>query len=199
MIDPVRFISNFSTGKMSVALADEAVKRGAKVTLILGPSSCKPKNAEIEIVNVVSASEMASQTISRFPKADIAILSAAVSDFTPKERNKSKIKRGKDDLFIELTPTTDIAATLGEIKTKRQLLVGFALETDNEEKSAISKISRKNLDMIVLNSLQDSGAGFGFDTNKITIIDSSNNIDKFELKSKEEVASDIFNKIEGLL
>ncbi len=199
MIDPVRFIGNFSTGKMAIALADEAVVRGAKVTLVLGPSSCTPISAEVKIINVVSASEMASQTISCFPEADITILSAAVSDFAPKKSSKSKIKSGKNNLFIEFVPTTDIAATLGKIKTERQLVVGFALETDNEEENAISKISGKNLDMIVLNSLQDSGAGFGFDTNKITIIDSSNNIDKFELKSKGEVASDIFNKIEGLL
>jgi phosphopantothenoylcysteine decarboxylase/phosphopantothenate--cysteine ligase len=194
-IDPVRFISNHSTGKMGIALADAACKIGADVTLVLGPVSLKPESEKINVVNVISAESMANECLSRFKDCDIAILSAAVADYTPRKVSPVKIKKGMGELVIRLKPTTDIASRMGRVKRKGQILVGFALETDNEIENAVRKLKTKNLDMIVLNSLRDEGAGFGHDTNLITIIDRNNNIDKFELKSKEEVASDILKKI----
>ena len=197
-IDPVRFIGNYSSGKMGLALAKEAVSRGAELILILGPVNYKPSIDNVSIIDVVSASEMATETVKYFTRADITILAAAVADYTPVSRSDKKIKRHKDNLTIELKPTVDIAATLGKLKKSNQILVGFALETDNENKNAAAKLKKKNLDLIVLNSLRDKGAGFGHETNLVSIIDRNNNIDKFELKSKEEVASDIFDKIEDI-
>jgi len=199
-IDPVRFISNNSSGKMGISLADAAARLGAIVTLILGPVSIRPENKEISIINVTSADEMFRATVSAFKESDIAILAAAVADFTPSAVASSKIKREKSDSFtLELMPTKDIAAELGRVKTEKQLVVGFALETDNEIENAKQKLHRKNLDMIVLNSLSEAGAGFGFDTNRITVIDRNNNIDKFELKSKRDVAYDILSRITSLI
>ncbi len=198
-IDPVRFISNFSSGKMGIALADAAAEYGAEVVLILGPVSIAPSDKSISVINVTTAESMASECIKRFPGCDIAILSAAVADFTPENVKGTKIKKDGNELILKLKPTTDIAASLGRLKKDSQLLAGFALETNNELENAKEKLVRKNLDLIVLNSLRESGAGFGHDTNKITIIDRNNNIDKFELKSKEETAKDILNKIVSML
>ncbi len=184
---------------MGIALADAAAEYGAEVILVLGPVSIAPANKSVSVINVTTAESMASECIKRFPDCDIAILSAAVADFTPEEVKRTKIKKDGNELILKLKPTTDIAASLGRIKKESQLLAGFALETNNELKNAGEKLVRKNLDLIVLNSMRESGAGFGHDTNKITIIDHNNNIDKFELKSKEETAKDILNKIVSML
>ena len=198
-IDPVRFISNNSSGKMGIALADAAVESGADVVLVLGTVELLPENRSVKVIKVTTAESMAAECIARFRECDIAILAAAVADFTPEIVAENKIKRDDNELIIKFKPTVDIAAELGKMKKKDQLLVGFALETENELENAISKLKRKNLDIIVLNSLNEKGAGFGFDTNRITIIDRNNNIDKFELKSKEEAARDIINKIVSLM
>jgi phosphopantothenoylcysteine decarboxylase / phosphopantothenate---cysteine ligase len=198
-LDPVRFLSNYSSGKMGIALADAAVDMGATVELVLGPVSITPKNNFVKIINVITAESMAAECISRFPSCDIAILAAAVADFTPVTVSGKKIKKNEKELFLRLKPTTDIAETLGIIKKTSQIIAGFALETDNELDNAKGKLLRKNLDLIVLNSLNEDGAGFGYDTNKITIIDKNNNIDKFELKSKEEAAKDILTKIASMI
>ena len=184
---------------MGVALADAAAELGAQVDLVLGPVNVLPLNNTINVIQVTTAQSMAAECISRFGNCDIAILSAAVADYTPDETSESKIKKHDNELVLKLKPTTDIAATLGKIKKKSQLIAGFALETDNEIENATKKLVRKNLDIIVLNSLRENGAGFGHDTNKITIIDRYNNIDKFELKSKEEAAKDILNKIVSMI
>jgi phosphopantothenoylcysteine decarboxylase/phosphopantothenate--cysteine ligase len=184
---------------MGIAIANAATQYGAMVDLVLGPVDILPENKSVNVINVVSAESMAEECIARFPSCDIAILAAAVADFTPEIIADRKIKRGDNELVVKLKPTTDIAAKLGKMKIKGQLLVGFALETDNELENAISKLKRKNLDLIVLNSLNEKGAGFGFDTNRITIIDRNNIIDKFELKSKEEAAFDIIDKIVSLM
>jgi len=198
-IDPVRFISNHSTGKMGIALADAAARMGAEVDLVLGPVNISPTESSVKVTNIISAADMARECLIRFRDADIAILAAAISDFTPENVPGNKIKRDDTDLVIRLRPTKDVAAELGKSKSARQLVVGFALETENEIANATSKLKRKNLDLIVLNSLRDKGAGFGFDTNLITLIDSNNNIDKFELKSKEEAAVDILRKIISMI
>ncbi len=198
-LDPVRFISNYSSGKMGIALADAAAGFGASVHLILGPVSIVPENQSVKVTDVVTAESMANETLKHFPNCDIAILSAAVADFTPAELKGKKIKKDGNELILHLKPTTDIAASLGKIKKETQILAGFALETDNEIDNAKEKIRRKNLDIIVMNSLREKGAGFGHDTNKITIIDKYNNIDKFELKSKEEAARDILGKIISMI
>ena len=197
-IDPVRYISNYSSGRMGIALADEAARLGAVVTLVLGPVNIMPSEKNVVTVPVRMAAEMKEASLEAFRECDIAILAAAVADFTPEVTKDTKIKRGEGDMVIRLKPTEDIAATLGQIKEKGQFLAGFALETDNEVENAMGKLRRKNLDMIILNSLRDEGAGFGHQTNRVTIIDSNNNIDKFELKTKDEVASDILKKIIGL-
>ena len=194
-IDPVRFIGNYSSGKMGYAIANELASAGAKVTIISGPVQIKETNPSISVIQVESAKEMYNQCIRIFPDADGAVMCAAVADFTPENSSESKIKRGKDDLYIQLKPTIDISAELGRMKTGKQLLVGFALETNDEQANAISKLTRKNLDFIILNSLNDQGAGFGVDTNKITIIGKDNNQTFFELKSKKKVASDIVDRI----
>jgi len=194
-IDPVRFISNYSSGKMGIALADAAAELGASVDLILGPSEILPKNSTVKVTRVTTAESMASECISRFPSCDAAILSAAVADYTPIEQKPEKMKKDNNVITLKLKPTTDIAKTLGEMKKQSQILVGFALETDNELANAKGKLKRKNLDLIILNSLRDEGAGFEHDTNRIMIIDKYNIIDKFELKSKEEAARDILDRI----
>ncbi len=194
-IDPVRFIGNYSSGKMGFAIAEEFADRGALVKLISGPVNINTTNKNIEIFNIESAEEMHQKSIEIFPKTDIAIMVAAVSDFTPKIKSETKIKREKNNLNIELQPTKDIAAELGKIKKENQILVGFALETDNEKENASKKLSKKNLDLIILNSLNDKGSGFKNDTNKITIIDKNNKFVNFELKSKSEVATDIVDYI----
>lgn len=180
---------------MGYALAETFASEGADVILVSGPVSVTIDNPTVKVIPVQSASEMYEKCMQYFPEVGIAVLSAAVADFTPEEKFERKVKRGKDDWVIKLKPTRDIAASLGVIKKAKQLLVGFALETDNETENAISKLQRKNLDLIVLNSLRDEGAGFGGDTNKVSLIDKNNNIDNFELKSKTEVAKDIVKKI----
>ena len=194
-IDPVRFISNHSTGKMGYAVADKFAKAGAEVTLVSGQVALKSPDASIKLVKVRSAQEMYEMTKMYFNEADIIVLSAAVADYTPTVVADKKIKKKEDSFTIELTKTTDIAKTLGQIKRTTQLMVGFALETDNEVENALGKIKSKNLDMIVLNSLQNSGAGFGHDTNKISIIKKDGTMIDFELKSKQEVAMDIVDEV----
>lgn len=184
---------------MGVAIAAEALVRGASVTLVLGPVSSVNIPPGIHTVNVESAAEMASVTTELFTDCNVAVLAAAVADYTPVDQAVTKIKRKGDEMVIRLKPTVDIAAHLGTVKREGQIVAGFALETDNAMENAMEKLRRKNLDMIVLNSLEESGAGFGYDTNRITIIDKNNIIDKFELKPKSAVASDILDKIEKLL
>jgi len=193
-IDPVRFIGNHSSGKMGFELAKKAVNLGAEVILITGPSSEIISKFLVKRIDVVSTEQMYEETHNYFSSVDIAILSAAVSDYKPKEVAKNKIKKSTDTISLELIKTKDILASLGAIK-KGQVLVGFALETANELENAKSKLQKKNLDFIVLNSLNDEGAGFKNETNKVTIIDKFENISEFSLKSKAEVASDIFNEI----
>ncbi len=193
-IDPVRFIGNHSSGKMGFAIAKSAANLGAQVFLISGPSHQKINHSLVKRIDVVSAEEMYTAAHKYFAAVDIAILSAAVADYTPKNVATQKIKKNDATLEIELLKTKDILASLGEIK-KHQFLVGFALETNNELENAKSKLSRKNLDAIVLNSLQDKGAGFATDTNKITIIDKDLNETTFKLKTKTAVAEDIMNQI----
>ena len=194
-IDPVRFIGNYSSGKMGFALAEVCAEQGAEVTLISGPVMLQAKHPAIRRIDVESAGEMYEAATKCFPKADIAILCAAVADFTPKTTADKKIKRKGNNLKLELQPTQDIAAALGAIKKKKQKMVGFALETDNELKNAREKMERKNLDFIVMNSLQDAGAGFRVDTNKVTIIDRHNNLTAYDTKTKREVAEDIIENI----
>lgn len=197
-IDPVRFIGNRSSGKMGIALADAAARRGAEVSLILGPSRLSPQEKRVQSIPVQTADEMYQAARKAFQDADIVILSAAVADYRPRETATQKIKKTGDTLQMELVKTPDIAAALGREKRTGQLLVGFALETENELANAQSKLEKKNFDLIVLNSLQDAGAGFNYDTNKITILGKDNKIRKFELKSKLAVAEDILDEIEAL-
>ena len=193
-IDPVRFIGNDSSGKMGYALAEECATRGAKVTLISGPVQLQTQHPNIYRIDVESAEEMYHTALKEYADADAGILCAAVADFTPENVSEHKIKREKDDLILRLKPTQDIAAALGEKKKSNQILVGFALETNNEAEHAKDKLQRKNLDFIVLNSLRDSGAGFRHDTNKISIIDGKETI-SYPLKSKKEVATDIVERL----
>ena len=192
-IDPVRFIGNHSSGKMGFDLAKEAAKRGAEVTLISGPSSQKTDDKNIKVYRVTSAQEMFDEVFKHYENTDIAIMSAAVADYTPKVKATEKIKKNEQELTIELIKNKDILRTMGEKKT-HQFLVGFALETQNEEENAKGKLVKKNLDMIVLNSLRDEGAGFANATNKIKIFTPTDE-QSFTLKSKEEVACDILNFI----
>ncbi|MBR3871487.1 MAG: bifunctional phosphopantothenoylcysteine decarboxylase/phosphopantothenate--cysteine ligase CoaBC [Paludibacteraceae bacterium] len=194
-IDPVRFIGNHSSGKMGYALAEECAARGADVYLVSGPVQIKAKHPNIKTISVVSAGEMFEAASAEFDSSDITILCAAVADFRPETQADEKIKREKDDLVIRLKPTQDIAANLGSRKKENQILVGFALETNNEAENAQGKLKRKNLDFIVLNSLKDENACFGYDTNKITIIEKNGNTQAFSLKSKTEVAKDIIDKV----
>ena len=194
-IDPVRFIGNHSSGKMGFSVALEAAKKGALVKLISGPTSQEVSHPLIRRINVTSAQEMLDACLSHFKQSDITIMSAAVADYRPKQVACQKMKKSDDILNIDLEPTIDILKTLGNQKSSEQFLCGFALETDNEESNAQGKLIKKNLDMIVLNSLQDKGAGFKHDTNKISIIDKNNKFHRFELKSKVEVAQDIIDFI----
>ena len=193
-IDPVRFIGNHSTGKMGFDIAQSAANLGASVVLVTGPSYLTLENNSVKIIRVVSAQEMFDACHLYFNDVDVAIAAAAVADYKPKNQALQKIKKAADDFTIELEKTKDILASFGEAK-KNQFLIGFALETENEIENAKLKIQKKNLDLIVLNSLQDEGAGFGKPTNKVTFIDKNFNLEPMELKSKEDVATDIINKI----
>lgn len=198
-IDPVRFIGNYSSGKMGYAIAEELAIRGAEVILVSGPVQIKARHSNITVVKTESAAEMHQACTHHFPMCDGAIMAAAVADYTPMHKTEQKMKRTGDSLDIQLTPTQDIAASLGKSKKENQFLIGFALETNNAEENAHKKLANKNLDFIVLNSLEDKGAGFMTDTNKITIIDKSNNRTDYPLKEKTEVARDIINKLQELL
>jgi phosphopantothenoylcysteine decarboxylase/phosphopantothenate--cysteine ligase len=194
-IDPVRFIGNHSSGKMGFAIAEEFANQGADVTLICGPNNLDVVNNNIIRIDITSAEELFDAGVKVFKNIDIAVLAAAVADFKPSEISKTKIKKSKSSKEIKLVPTQDTLAELGRLKKKNQLLIGFALETDNELENAKVKLKNKNLNMIVLNSLKDKGAGFKSETNKITIIDNRNKISNFGLKKKVEVAKDIVNAI----
>lgn len=197
-IDPVRFIGNRSSGKMGVALADAAARRGAEVILILGPSKLSTTQSNVQTIRVETAEQMLQAATQHFPQSDIAILAAAVSDYRPAELSKEKIKRKSNEIALDLVQNPDIAATLGQQKRPEQITVGFALETHDEEQNAQGKLQKKNFDLIVLNSLRDPGAGFDHTTNKVTIIGKGNKLRKFELKSKAEVAEDILSAIMDL-
>lgn len=194
-IDPVRFIGNRSSGKMGYAIAEELANRGAKVYLVSGPVNLASFNTSIELINVQTAEEMFQACHKIFQEVDVAILAAAVADFTIKDPATQKIKKKKDsnEMVLTLIKTKDILKSLGEIKSNNQTLIGFALETNNAKINALKKLKAKNLNFIVLNSLEDKGAGFAHDTNKITILDNNNNNTIFELKTKQEVAVDIVN------
>jgi phosphopantothenoylcysteine decarboxylase / phosphopantothenate---cysteine ligase len=194
-LDPVRFIGNNSSGKMGFAIAEELANQGAEVELIAGPTHLVLEHNQVKVTRVVSAEEMYNQCTSKFAASDITVLSAAVADYKPAHKADQKIKKSADQMMVELTKTHDIAAELGRLKNNEQLIVGFALETENEKANAEKKIVSKNFDLIVLNSLNDTGAGFGHDTNKISIIDRKGHIKEFNLKSKKEVAKDIVNAI----
>ena len=199
-IDPVRFIGNYSSGKMGFALAEACAQQGAEVTLIAGPVSLTTTHPNIQRIDVESAEEMYQAAMTAFPEADAGILCAAVADYRPEIQADEKIKReSKGEMMLHLVPNKDIAASLGAIKREGQVLVGFALETNNEATNAESKLKRKNLDFIVLNSLRDAGAGFRCDTNKISIIDRQGETTGYPLKSKQGVAVDIVNKLATLL
>lgn len=198
-IDPVRFIGNRSSGKMGVALADAAARRGAEVALILGPSRLSPRESNVRVVTVQTAEDMHQAALAEFGDTDIGILAAAVADYRPQQVSELKIKKTGDTLQLNLVKNPDIAASLGSIKRQGQLLIGFALETDDEMANAQQKLEKKNFDFIVLNSLQDEGAGFNYDTNKVTILGKRNKIRKFELKPKMAVAEDILDEAEALL
>lgn len=198
-IDPVRFIGNHSSGKMGFAIAEAFAQQGAEVTLVCGPNSLTAAHRSIHRIDVTSAEDLYNASVKAFKTADIAVLSAAVADYKPSVQAVQKIKKSKGIKPIDLVPTKDTSQELGRIKKKKQLLIGFALETENEVNNAIDKIKKKNLDLIVLNSLNDKGAGFKTDTNKITLIDKHNKLQKFELKSKAEVAKDIVSVIGSLV
>jgi phosphopantothenoylcysteine decarboxylase/phosphopantothenate--cysteine ligase len=193
-IDPVRFIGNHSTGKMGFDIAESAANNGAEVILVSGPTHLSSKNSSVKVVRVTSSQEMYEACHSYYESVDVAICAAAVADYKPKNIATQKIKKSEAAFTIELEKTKDILASLGQLK-KNQYLIGFALETENEIENAIAKIQKKNLDLIVLNSLQDEGAGFGKPTNKVTFISKDLSIEPMPLKSKEEVATDIINKV----
>jgi phosphopantothenoylcysteine decarboxylase/phosphopantothenate--cysteine ligase len=197
-LDPVRYIGNRSTGKMGIALAEEMNRRGASVTLVLGPTHLKPSSPGIQVIPVTAAQDMFEACEAQFVQSDIIVLAAAVADYRPKNYSDIKIKKKDDDLSLELAKTVDIAATLGKQKRPGQYLIGFALETNDEEAHAQKKLERKNFDFIVLNSMQDAGAGFGYDTNKITVIHRDGRSKAFPLKSKKETATDIVDEIVAL-
>ncbi len=198
-IDPVRFIGNHSSGKMGFAIAEELAKQGATVTLISGPSAQALNHPGITRIDVTSAAEMLDACLANFETADACVMSAAVADYTPVEVATQKIKKQTDSFNIELKKTTDILRTLGERKRPGQVLIGFALETQNEEQNAVDKLRKKNLDLIILNSLNDAGAGFALDTNKITMIDKDLVHTTFDIKSKNEVAADIRRELIKLM
>ena len=192
-IDPVRFIGNHSSGKMGIALAEEAAERGAQVFLILGPTHLRASHPNIHTVRVQNAAEMYEATHRYFPQTDIAILAAAVADFTPEKKATHKIKKAGNTLSLNLKATKDILASLGKIKNDRQILAGFAMETQNEKENARKKLVKKNLDFIVLNSLNEKNAGFKHDTNKVSILTREGAVLDYDLKSKKAVAKDIFD------
>jgi phosphopantothenoylcysteine decarboxylase/phosphopantothenate--cysteine ligase len=194
-IDPVRFIGNHSTGKMGKSLAYELAERGAKIIFISGPVAHYPDHKNIEVIKIKSALEMYEASQRVFPQVNISIFAAAVADYRPSTVSNTKIKKKESHLDIQLIPNPDIAKELGLLKTVNQLNIGFALETDAEEVNALGKLKKKNLDMIVLNSLQTPGAGFAYDTNKVSVYDKDNNTTHFELKSKTEVAKDLVDLI----
>ncbi|MFD1258360.1 bifunctional phosphopantothenoylcysteine decarboxylase/phosphopantothenate--cysteine ligase CoaBC [Mucilaginibacter terrae] len=198
-IDPVRFIGNHSSGKMGFAIAHEIAEQGAIVTLVTGPTALTARHPAIKRVDVTSAAEMLEACLVHFENADACVMSAAVADYTPVTVSEQKIKKQDDGFCIDLKKTIDILKVLGERKRKGQFLIGFALETQNEEQNAIDKLKKKNLDLIILNSLNDNGAGFKLDTNKITIIDSNLEKTTFDTKSKTEVAVDICRKLIALM
>ena len=198
-IDPVRFIGNHSSGKMGLAIAEELARRGAEVHLVLGPSSVKTTLPGIYVHKVQTAEQMFDTCMAEFPSADIAVMSAAVADYTPVETAPEKIKKTSGTLVIELTKTKDILKSLGQLKKEGQLLVGFALETANERQYALDKLASKNADLIVLNSLKDEGAGFGYDTNKVTIFEKGGNEIVYDRKPKQQVAKDIVDRIVNIL
>jgi phosphopantothenoylcysteine decarboxylase / phosphopantothenate---cysteine ligase len=194
-IDPVRFIGNHSSGKMGVAIAKELSKRGADVNLILGPSSLEVNLAGVHVQRVESADEMYKACLEKFPYSDIAVMSAAVADYKPLNQSKEKLKKHNSTLTLELTRTKDILQSLGKMKRKDQILVGFALENQNEREYALAKLTDKNADMIVLNSLNDDGAGFGYDTNKVVIFERGGQEFQYDRKPKQQVAKDIVDRI----
>ncbi len=198
-IDPVRFIGNYSTGKMGVAIAEELAKRGALVELVLGPSNIGFYHKNIQLHKVKTAEEMYDKCMELFEKVAVAVMCAAVADYTPVTKAAEKIKKTGENLVLELVKTKDILKNLGEKKKNGQLLVGFALETSNEREYAIGKLQKKNADMIVMNSLNDPGAGFGHDTNKITIFDKNGKEWEYEQKTKQQVARDIVDRIINML
>ncbi|MBT6767059.1 MAG: phosphopantothenoylcysteine decarboxylase, partial [Prolixibacteraceae bacterium] len=198
-IDPVRFIGNYSSGKMGYSIAEELAAQGADVILVSGPVSVFTNKKGINVIRVESADEMFSECVKHFGECNGAVMCAAVADFTPVKAEFQKTKRGNKNWDLELQPTKDIAAALGKAKSDKQILVGFALETNDEIINAKKKLQKKKFDFIVLNSLNEFGAGFQVDTNKITIIDKNNNQQSFELKSKKEVAVDIVDKMISLL
>ena len=198
-IDPVRFIGNYSSGKMGYAIAEQLACQGADVVLISGPVAVSTLNPKIKVIKVESADEMFAESMAHFPDCDGAVMCAAVADFTPVVVENQKTKRGKSNWTLELKPTRDIAQALGYVKSENQILVGFALESADEIENAKQKLIKKNFDFIVLNSLNEKGAGFQVDTNKITIIGKDNNQQVFELKSKKEVAVDIVEKIKSII
>ncbi|WP_375444548.1 phosphopantothenoylcysteine decarboxylase [uncultured Fibrella sp.] len=197
-IDPVRYISNHSTGKMGYALAQVLAERGAQVTLVSGPTSQTATHPAITVVQVRSAAEMYAACLTYFPSAQLTVLAAAVADYTPKVVATRKLKKKENEFTLELVKTVDIAASLGKQKRDDQLLVGFALETDNELANAQAKLVSKNLDLVVLNSLRDAGAAFGHDTNQVTFIHRNGAIHRFGLKSKRAVAQDIADQISSV-
>ncbi len=197
-IDPVRFIGNHSSGKMGFELAETASNLGANVILISGPTNEKLKSKSIQLKLITSSDQMFEEVVNKYRSADVVIMSAAVADFKPKSISNKKLKKSNQNLSIEVEKTKDILSHLGKTKTN-QLLIGFALETDNEIENAKSKLINKNLDLIILNSLNDKGAGFGFDTNKVSIISKENKIINFPLKHKKDVSLDIINNIIELI
>jgi len=194
-IDPVRFIGNHSSGKMGIAIAKELYHRGAAVTLVMGPSQYEFSAEGISVVRVKTADQMYKSCLESYPESDLTVMAAAVADYTPVETADQKIKKTSDSLTITLSKTKDILKSLGEKKNGKQVLVGFALETNDEKKNALEKLAKKNADMIILNSMKDTGAGFGYDTNKITIFDKSGQEFSFDTKSKTDVAKDIVDTI----
>ena len=194
-IDPVRFIGNHSSGKMGIAIAKELYHRGAAVTLVMGPSQYEFSAEGIAVVRVKTADQMYKSCHESYPGSDLTVMAAAVADYTPVETADQKIKKKSDSLTITLSKTKDILKSLGEKKNSKQVLVGFALETNDEKKNALEKLAKKNADMIILNSMMDAGAGFGYDTNKITIFDKSGQEFSFDTKSKTDVAKDIVDTI----
>jgi phosphopantothenoylcysteine decarboxylase/phosphopantothenate--cysteine ligase len=198
-IDPVRYIGNHSTGKMGVAIAEEFAQRGAQVTLVLGPESVLPENEKIKIEHVTTADEMLEICMKSFKHADVAVLAAAIADYKPAMAAREKIKKDDERMTLELVRTPDIASAIGQVKNKKQVLVGFALETTNGHEYAIQKMIKKNMDMIVLNNPRETGAGFGHDTNKVSFLFPDNKEQQFELKSKRKVAFDIAEAVHKML